>query len=204
MVKRMRVFSAAAMSWSTANVHAYRSRPARFARLRLRHWEHLEPCVRAHFARRVSVVGAESTGTTTLARDLAEHYQTVWVPEYGREYCENLQSAGLDLWTYQWRSPEFTEIARKQQELEDALARQANRILICDTDVLATGIWHERYLGSVSPEVDMIAASHRHFSICYRLRPALRARWPAGWGDDPAVDDATIRGSARGARVALA
>lgn len=128
----------------------------------LRHWEHLEPCVRAHFARRVSVVGAESTGTTTLARDLAEHYQTVWVPEYGREYCENLQSAGLDLWTYQWRSPEFTEIARKQQELEDALARQANRILICDTDVLATGIWHERYLGSVSPEVDMIAASHRH------------------------------------------
>lgn len=61
-----------------------------------------------------------------------------------------------------WRSPEFTEIARKQQELEDALARQANRILICDTDVLATGIWHERYLGSVSPEVDMIAASHRH------------------------------------------
>jgi len=128
----------------------------------LRHWEYLEPCVRAHFAKRVSVIGAESTGTTTLARDLAAHYRTVWVPEYGREYCEKLQAAGVDLWTYQWRSAEFTEIARKQQEMEDDLARAANRVLICDTDVLATGIWHERYLRTISPEVEAIAAAHRH------------------------------------------
>ena len=46
----------------------------------LRHWEFLEPCVRAYFVKRVCVVGAESTGTTTLARQLAEHYRTVWVP----------------------------------------------------------------------------------------------------------------------------
>lgn len=128
----------------------------------LRHWEYLEPCVRAYFAKRVSVVGAESTGTTTLARDLAAHYNTVWVPEYGREYCEKLQAAGVDLWTYQWRSAEFVEIARKQQEMENDLARAANRILICDTDVLATGIWHERYLRTSSPEVEAIAATHRH------------------------------------------
>jgi HTH-type transcriptional regulator, transcriptional repressor of NAD biosynthesis genes len=128
----------------------------------LRHWEYLEPCVRAYFAKRISVVGAESTGTTTLARDLAAHYHTVCVPEYGREYCEKMQAAGVDLWTYQWRSHEFTEIARQQQEMEDDLARAANRILICDTDVLATGIWHERYLRTNSPEVDAIAAAHRH------------------------------------------
>jgi HTH-type transcriptional regulator, transcriptional repressor of NAD biosynthesis genes len=128
----------------------------------LRHWEYLEPCVRAYFAKRISVIGAESTGTTTLARDLAAHCHTVWVPEYGREYCEKLQAAGVDLWTYQWRSAEFTEIARKQQEMENDLARAANRILICDTDVLATGIWHERYLRASSPEVEAIAAAHRH------------------------------------------
>jgi HTH-type transcriptional repressor of NAD biosynthesis genes len=128
----------------------------------LRHWDHLEPCVRAYFAKRISVVGAESTGTTTLARDLAAHFHTVWVPEYGREYCEKLQAAGVDLWTYQWRTEEFTEIACKQQEMENDLAREANRILICDTDVLATGIWHERYLRSCSPEVDAITAAHRH------------------------------------------
>jgi HTH-type transcriptional repressor of NAD biosynthesis genes len=128
----------------------------------LKHWQFLEPCVRAYFARRVCVVGAESTGTTTLARELAEHYQTAWVPEYGREYCEKMQAAGIDLWTYQWRSEEFQEIACRQQEMEDRLARQANRILICDTDVLATGIWHERYMGTRSPEVESIAAAHRH------------------------------------------
>ncbi|MFJ3339367.1 AAA family ATPase [Streptomyces sp. NPDC086766] len=56
-------------------------------------WDALEPPVRAWFARRVVVLGAESTGTTTLARDLAEalhtrggpHSLTRWVPEYGRE-----------------------------------------------------------------------------------------------------------------------
>ena len=46
--------------------------------------------------------------------------------------------------------------------MEDALARQANRILISDTDALATGIWHERYLSKKSAEVEAIAASHRH------------------------------------------
>ena len=43
---------------------------------------------------RVCVVGAESTGTTTLSRDLAAHYLTVWVPEYGRLYTERLQEQG--------------------------------------------------------------------------------------------------------------
>lgn len=137
------------------SAHAIRAAP-------LRHWEYLEPCVRAYFAKRISIVGAESTGTTTLARKLAAHYGTVWVPEYGREYCEKMQAAGVDLWTYQWSSAEFTEIARKQQQMEDDLAREANRVLICDTDVLATGIWHERYMGNRSPEVDAIAESHRH------------------------------------------
>ena len=60
----------------------------------LSYWEYLEPCVRAHFAKRVSVLGAESTGTTTLARHLAEYYRTIWVPVYGRDYCEKLQAAG--------------------------------------------------------------------------------------------------------------
>jgi NadR type nicotinamide-nucleotide adenylyltransferase len=128
----------------------------------LRYWNFLEPCVRAHFAKRVSVVGAESTGTTTLAVELAEHYGTMWVPEYGREYCEKMQAAGLDLWTYKWSSEEFTEIALKQQEMEDRLARQANRVLICDTDVLATAIWHERYINRPSVEVEAIAAAHVH------------------------------------------
>ena len=125
-------------------------------------WEFLEPCVRAYFARRICIVGAESTGTTTLAQDLAAHYKTAWVPEYGRKYCEELAASGVDLWNYRWQSREFVHIARAQCELEEKLAREANRILICDTDALATGIWHERYLDHRSPEVDEIAISRTY------------------------------------------
>lgn len=123
------------------------------------YWEFLEPCVRAHFVRSVCVVGAESTGTTTLAQDLAEHFETVWVPEYGREYCETLAAKGVDLWNYRWNSAEFSLIARAQVELEQRMARKANRLLICDTDAFATGIWHERYMGRRSSEVEAIAAA---------------------------------------------
>jgi HTH-type transcriptional regulator, transcriptional repressor of NAD biosynthesis genes len=124
------------------------------------YWDFMEPCVRAHFVKRVCVVGAESTGTTTLARDLAEHFETVWVPEYGREYCEKQAAAGIDLWNYRWNSDEFTLIARAQVELELKMAREANHLLVCDTDAFATGIWHERYMGTRSSEIDAIAAVH--------------------------------------------
>jgi HTH-type transcriptional repressor of NAD biosynthesis genes len=54
----------------------------------LQHLNYLEPTVRSYFVKRVCVLGAESTGTTTLARALAEHYQTAWALEYGRYYSE--------------------------------------------------------------------------------------------------------------------
>jgi HTH-type transcriptional regulator, transcriptional repressor of NAD biosynthesis genes len=117
----------------------------------------VEPCVRAYLVPRIVVLGAESTGTTSLARTLAAHYGTTWVPEYGREYCETLQ----DLFTHEWRTEEFIAIAREQSRREDLAARTAGPVLICDTDVLATGIWHERYTGRRNAEVEALAAGRR-------------------------------------------
>ena len=116
------------------------------------HWEHLSPGVRAWYARRVCLTGAESTGTTTTAERLAALYDTVWVPEYGRDYSVPKDARGEA-----WTTGEFVHIARRQQELEDEAARRANRILFCDTDALATAIWHEQYLGSRAPDVEAIA-----------------------------------------------
>jgi NadR type nicotinamide-nucleotide adenylyltransferase len=121
-------------------------------------WEFLEPPVRGFYAVRVCVVGAESTGKTTLSRDLAQHFETVWVPEYGREYSERkLASEG----GYDFRPEEFAHIAARQCELEDEAARRADRILICDTDAFTTSVWHRRYVGARSPEVEEIVARHR-------------------------------------------
>ncbi len=118
----------------------------------------LEPCVRAYFARRICVLGAESTGTTTLAKDLAEHYKTVWIPEYGRLYSEGKMFGGPEA---TWRSEEFIAIARAQQQLEASLAEASNGLVIADTDAFATSVWHERYMGTRSTVVEEIAnASH--------------------------------------------
>ena len=118
----------------------------------------VEPCVRAFLVPRIVVVGAESTGTTTLAKGLAEHYGTSWVPEYGREYCETL----ADLFTHTWRTEEFVAIAREQNQREDQAAQTAASLLICDTDSFATGIWHQRYLGRRSVDVEQLSDGRRY------------------------------------------
>ena len=107
--------------------------------------------------KRVVIIGSESSGTTTLARALAEHYHTVWVPEYGRTYSEGRQSVGR-----LWRTDEFVHIATEQIRMEDALATLANKVLICDTDAFATSIWHERYMGAPSDDVRAIAATRKY------------------------------------------
>jgi HTH-type transcriptional repressor of NAD biosynthesis genes len=120
-------------------------------------WRYLAPCVRAWYVKRVSLLGAESTGTTTLAERLAREFDTVSNPEYGREYGAPKDARGEP-----WTSEEFVHIAHVQQAREDAAARVANRILFCDTDVLATALWHEHYMGYRSAEVEALAWSRRY------------------------------------------
>ena len=105
------------------------------------HWEYLSPPVRAWFVHRIAIVGAESSGTTTLARALADRHGALWVPEYGREYTvDKVARVGAGA---TWRSEEFVTIARRQLELEDAAARESTvPVLFCDTDAVATAIWH--------------------------------------------------------------
>ena len=145
-------------------------------------WEYLEPPVRGFYARRVAIVGAESTGKTTLARALAAHFRTAWVAEYGREYSEQKLATERG---YRWASAEFEQIARVQCEREDAAAREADRVLVCDTDAFATSIWHRRYMGSRSPAVEAIATRHR--------RPDL---YLLSGVDAPFVQDGTRDGEA--------
>ena len=142
-------------------------------------WEFLPPAVRGGLARRVVVLGAESTGTTTVARRLADrlrriggsHGLTRYVPEYGRDVSvEKLGAAtaraavaGLprpDMDDLTWSTREFIQIAVTQNRMEDEQARIGGPVLVCDTDAFATGIWHERYRGDPSEEVDGLARHH--------------------------------------------
>ncbi|OJU65024.1 MAG: hypothetical protein BGO01_15085 [Armatimonadetes bacterium 55-13] len=117
------------------------------------HLNFLAPCVRAHFVKRICVLGAESSGTTTLAQALAERYQTDWVPEYGREYwIEKMRKGEEEHWT----EDEFVHIATEQSRREDIAARTANRVLFCDTDAFATSLWFQRYMDRRSETVEAV------------------------------------------------
>lgn len=133
--------------------------------------EYLEPCVRAYFVQRVVLVGAESTGKTTLAQRLATELSTDWVPEYGREFAEQKLQAEFGVTDIaripqgkqmSWTTDDFVSIAETQNRKEEEIARSAKRLLICDTDALATAIWHERYMGFKSPAVARLALPLRN------------------------------------------
>jgi NadR type nicotinamide-nucleotide adenylyltransferase len=109
---------------------------------------------------RIVLIGAESTGKTTLCQALAEHYDTVWVAEYGREHWETKIAAQNTPAgeTPAWTEGEFIHIAEEQQRRENEAAARASRVLICDTNAFATATWFERYASTRHPEVDAIGA----------------------------------------------
>jgi NadR type nicotinamide-nucleotide adenylyltransferase len=141
----------------------------------MEHWEYIPAPVRPYFVRRVAIVGAESTGKTTLAQALAAHFRTVRVPEFAREYL--LARDG------QCTEADIPIIAAGQVRLEDELAREANRLLVCDTDLLTTQLWHEHYFGPCPRE--LIELSEGRSAHLYLLCD-LDVRWVAdGLRDSP-------------------
>jgi NadR type nicotinamide-nucleotide adenylyltransferase len=120
-------------------------------------WHELTPAVRADLGVRVVVLGAESTGSTTLAAALADAVGSEWVPEYGREYSAT-RDGGPDA---PWHSHEFDLIVDRQiAEEQAALRRSPSPLLVCDTDVLATALWHERYVGADAARLRERARAH--------------------------------------------
>ncbi len=93
---------------------AIRTRP-------LDNWQFIPECVRPYFVKRVCIFGPESTGKSTLARDLAVHFQTVYVSEFARGLLDPQQGICT--------AGDIPLIARGQAAAEDALARQANKVL---------------------------------------------------------------------------
>ena len=101
---------------------------------------------------RIAVSGPESTGKSVLAEALAQHYNTVWVPEYSRQYLEELQRDYL----YE----DIVHIARGQFMLEEELFAQAGQFLFCDTDFLVSKIWSEVKFGRCDPWIEMMYGKH--------------------------------------------
>ncbi|CAM1359784.1 Nicotinate-nucleotide adenylyltransferase [Tenacibaculum litopenaei] len=108
---------------------------------------------------KVVLFGPESTGKTTLSEQLARHYNTVWAPEYAREYLQ-------DKWNNERKTCEESDlipIAEGQMKLENDLALKADKVLICDTDLLETKVYSEQYYGGfVDPKLDAAAQENTY------------------------------------------
>ena len=126
--------------------------------------------MRPHYVLRVAIDGAESTGKTTLAERLAGELGTVWVPEYGRSYCERVPANELVL-------SDFDAIAWGQATWEEEYATRANRVLVCDTDLHTTATWSDLITGRRSEWLTAAARGRR-----YDLTLLLDADVP--WVDD--------------------
>lgn len=85
--------------------------------------------------RKIVIIGPESTGKSTLCEQLAMHYQTVWCPEYAREYL----TVNGTSYTYE----HLLDIAKGQLALEDQLAKQANQNYFIDTNMYVMKVWCE-------------------------------------------------------------
>jgi NadR type nicotinamide-nucleotide adenylyltransferase len=108
---------------------------------------------------KVVLFGPESTGKTTLSRQLARHYNSVWVPEYAREYLQNK-------WNNERKTCEPEDlmlIAIGQIKLENELAQKTNSVLICDTDILETKVYSEAYYsGTCDPILEAYALKNSY------------------------------------------
>lgn len=102
-----------------------------------------------HVARRVCLLGGESTGKTSLAEALAASLEEPWVPEYGRE-----------LWEQRGGTLEFDEllrIAEVQVAREEEAARRSRHYLLCDTSPLTTLFYSLELFGRADPRLEALA-----------------------------------------------
>ena len=89
---------------------------------------------------RIAITGPESTGKSALAESLAAHYNTIWIPEYAREYLNKLDRP--------YNQDDILQIAKGQLESEKTNMSSANKFLFFDTELIVTKIWSDVKYGN--------------------------------------------------------
>lgn len=110
---------------------------------------------------KVVLYGPESTGKTTLAKQLAEHYKTHWVPEYMREYLQKKWNSKKELVVKE----DLIPIAEGQLKLEKKASQQVENLLICDTNLLELKVYSEYYYNGFCPSEIKNEATKNEYSI---------------------------------------
>lgn len=107
---------------------------------------------------KIALFGPESTGKTTLAKQLAEYYKTDWVPEFARDYLQEKWDKSKAICDVNDMLP----IAYGQTQLENEKMATANQYLFCDTNLMVTKVFSEVYYNYCDPLLDQAAREHEY------------------------------------------
>jgi len=119
---------------------------------------------------KVAIIGPESTGKSELCRQLAKEYNTIFVPEFARNYLTNLGRP----YTYE----DVIYIGEQQMLLEKEHEKRANKILFCDTNLITIKIWLQVVFNKVPFYLDVLIDKNK-----YDKTLLLDIDLP--WQDDP-------------------
>jgi len=101
---------------------------------------------------RIAITGPESTGKSSLAEQLAGYFKTEFVPEYARQYINNLHRP----YVYE----DILEIAKGQLKNENRICENAGKMVFCDTDLIVTKIWSEHAFKKCDPWIIQNIETH--------------------------------------------
>ena len=135
---------------------------------------------------KIVLFGPESTGKTTLAKQLAAYFNTHWVPEYTRTYLEHkwaTQQEKID-------KDDLLPIAKGQLASENNWAVQTEGFLFCDTNLLELQVYCEYYYNGWSPEA-IQKATYEH-TYDYYLLTDIDVPWEPDNLRDRPFDRSTI------------
>ncbi|WP_343613655.1 DUF4301 family protein [Flavobacterium sp.] len=105
---------------------------------------------------KIALFGPESTGKTTLAKQLAEYYETEWVPEFARDYLQKKWEENQHV----CNADDMMPIAYGQVALENEKLSSAKKYLFCDTNLMVTKVFSEVYYGFCDPLLNEAALEH--------------------------------------------
>ncbi len=107
---------------------------------------------------KIALFGPESTGKTTLAKQLADYYETEWVPEFARDYLQEKWEENQHICV----ADDMMPIAYGQTALENEKLFAANKYLFCDTNLMVTKVFSEMYYGFCDPLLNEAALEHEY------------------------------------------
>ena len=103
---------------------------------------------------KVCVIGPECTGKSTLSNALAKKLNTVWVEEYARAYLSRLQIP--------YEETDLIKIAHGQVRMEDEWMIDANKVLVCDTNLIVIKVWSEFKYGHCDKQILELIESRKY------------------------------------------